>query len=177
MQRAVSQPGEMRKSECIAIREVEPSDLTAFYEHQLDPEAIRMAAFIGKDRKDRVVFDAHWNKILRSPENTTRTITADGRVLGYVACYPDEGHLEVTYWLGREFWGRGLATEALKRMLQLVRDRPIFARAAADNVGSIRVLQKCGFEIIGNDKGFALGRGEETEEYILRLDPGQANGA
>ena len=75
--------------------------------------------------------------------------------------------MEVTYWLGREFWGKGLATQALNRMLQLVVDRPIFARAAADNIGSIRVLEKCGFRIIGKNKDFANGRGEETEEYIF----------
>jgi RimJ/RimL family protein N-acetyltransferase len=84
-------------------------------------------------------------------------------------------HLEVTYWLGREFWGRGLATQALNRMLHLVVDRPILARAATDNIGSIRVLQKCGFKIIGKNKDFANGRGEDTEEYILRLDLDQAN--
>ena len=82
--------------------------------------------------------------------------------------------MEVTYWLGRKFWGRGLATHALNRMLQLVADRPIFARAATDNIGSIRVLQKCGFKIVGKNKGFANGRGEETEEFILRLDLDQA---
>jgi RimJ/RimL family protein N-acetyltransferase len=51
--------------------------------------------------------------------------------------------MEVTYWLGRDFWGRGLATQALNRMLHLVVDRPILARAATDNIGSLRVLQKC----------------------------------
>jgi RimJ/RimL family protein N-acetyltransferase len=155
----------------IALRAVESSDLEAFYEHQLDPEGIRMAAFVGKDRKDRAVFDAHWAKILKSSQNTNRTIVADGHVTGYVACYPQDDHLEVTYWLGREFWGRGLATEALNQMLRLVVDRPIFAGAATDNLGSLRVLQKCGFKIVGKDKGFAHGRGEDTEEYILRLDP------
>jgi RimJ/RimL family protein N-acetyltransferase len=55
-------------------------------------------------------------------------------------------------------------------MLHLVVDRPIFARAATDNIGSIRVLQKYGFKIIGKNKDFANGRGEDTEEYILRLD-------
>ncbi len=99
---------------------------------------------------------------------------AEGQVAGHIACYPDGENLEVTYWLGREFWERGLATQALKRMLHLVVDRPIFARAAADNMGSIRVLQKCGFEIIGKNKDFANGRGEVTEEYILRLDLDQA---
>jgi RimJ/RimL family protein N-acetyltransferase len=151
-------------------------DLETFYKHQLDPEAIRMAAFVGKDRKDKTVFDAHWKKILNSPQNTNRTIVAQGRVAGYIACYPDGDHMEVTYWLGREFWGRGFATQALTRMLDLVIERPIFGRAATDNFGSIRVLQKCGFKIIGKDKGFANGRGEETEEYILRLDLSPKNG-
>ena len=165
----------MSRFESITIRDVESSDLETFYEHQLDPEAIRMAAFVGKDPKDKVAFDARWDKILHSPQNITRTIVAEGQVAGHIACYPDGENLEVTYWLGGEFWGRGIATQALKRMLHLVVDRPIFARAAADNVGSIRVLQKCGFKIIGKNKDFANGRGEDTEEYILRLDLDQAN--
>jgi RimJ/RimL family protein N-acetyltransferase len=129
-----------------------------------------MAAFLGKDPKNKVVFDAHWDKILHSSQNIARTIVAEGQVAGHIACYPGGENLEVTYWLGREFWGRGLATQALNRMLQLVVDRPIFARAAADNIGSIRVLQKRGFKISGKNKDFANGRGEDTEEYILRAD-------
>ncbi len=160
----------------ITLREVESSDLETFYQHQLDPEAIRMAAFVGKDPKDRVAFDAHWDKILKSLQNTNRTIVAEGQVAGHIACYPDGERMEVTYWLGREFWGRGLATQALQRMLHFVVDRPLFARAATDNLGSLRVLQKCGFKIIGTNKDCAHGRGEETEEYLLRLDYDQANG-
>ena len=157
----------MSRSENITIREVESSDLEAFYEHQLDPEAIKMAAFVCKDPKDRVAFDAHWDKILQSSQITQRTIA------GHIACFPDGENMEVTYWIGRKFWGKGLATQALKRMLHLVVTRPIFARAAADNIGSIKVLQKCGFKIIGKNKDFANGRGEETEECILRLDADQ----
>jgi RimJ/RimL family protein N-acetyltransferase len=162
----------MSQFDNVTLREVQPSDLETFYEQQLDPEAIRMAAFVGKDRKDKVAFGAHWEKILNSSQNINRTIVADGQVAGHIACFPHGENLEVTYWLGREFWGRGLATQGLKRMLQLVVDRPIFGRAATDNIGSIRVLHKCGFKIVGTDKGFAIGRGEETEEYILRLDDG-----
>ena len=62
----------MSRFESITIREVESSDLETFYEHQLDPEAIRMAAFVGKDPKDKVAFDAHWNKILNSSQITKR---------------------------------------------------------------------------------------------------------
>ena len=161
----------MTNFENITLREVEPSDLETFFEHQLDPEAIRMAAFVYRDPKDKVAFDAHWDKILSSSKNINRTIVADGQVAGHIACFPQGENLEVTYWLGKEFWGKGLATQALDRMLHLVVARPIFGRAASDNIGSIRVLQKCGFKIIGKDKGFANGRGEDTEECILRLDP------
>ena len=165
----------MSALERITLREVASSDLDAFYAQQLDPEAIRMAAFVNPDRKERAAFDAHWDKILKAPRTTNRTIVAGGQVAGHIACYPQGEHLEVTYWLGREFWGRGVATQALHLMLQLIGDRPIFGRAATDNVGSIRVLQKCGFKIVGQDKGFAQGRGEETVEYILRLDPAPAD--
>jgi RimJ/RimL family protein N-acetyltransferase len=160
----------MNGYENVAIRDVESSDLPTFYEQQLDPEANRMAAFVSEDPKDRAAFDTHWAKILSSPRIIKRTIVAEGQVAGHISCYPDGDHLEVTYWLGREFWGKGLATQALHRMLLLVLDRPIFARAAADNTGSIRVLQKCGFKIIGRNKDYANGRGEDTEEFILRLD-------
>ena len=161
----------MSKFETITLREVAPSDLETFYQHQLDPEAIRMAAFVSRDPKDKVAFHAHWNKILNSPQITHRTILADGQVAGHIGCFPDGEHMEVTYWLGRQFWGKGIATQALHSMLHLVGARPIFARAASDNLGSIKVLQKCGFKIIGTNRGFANGRGQDTEEYILRLDP------
>ena len=141
----------MSRFESITIREVESADLETFYEHQLDPEAIRMAAFVCEDPKYKVAFDAHWEKIVNSSQITKRTIVAEGQVAGHISCYPQGENMEVTYWLGREFWGRGLATRALNRMLHLVVDRPIFVRAATDNIGSIRVLQKCGFKIIGKD--------------------------
>ena len=79
----------MSEFESITIREVKSSDLETFYKRQLEPEAIRIAAFVGKDRKDKVAFDAHWNKISNSSQNTTRTIVAEGQVAGHIACYPD----------------------------------------------------------------------------------------
>lgn len=125
----------MNRFESITIREVESSDLETFSEHQLDPEAIRMAAFVCEDPKDKAAFDAHWEEILNSSQITQKTSVAEGQVAGHIACYPDGENMNVTYWLGREFWKRGLATQALNRMLHLVVDRPIFARAAADNIG------------------------------------------
>jgi len=154
----------------ITLRNVDTSDLSIFFEQQLDAEANRMAAFVTLDRHDRAVFDAHWKRIMNTTGIVNKTILRGEEVAGQIACYPQEGELEVTYWLGKEHWGKGVATQALKKLLQEITHRPIFARAAKDNIGSIRVLQKCDFRIIAEDKGFAQGRGEETEEYIFRLD-------
>jgi len=160
----------MSAAERVTLRDVEASDLEIFYRQQLDPEAIRMAAFGPANPRDQVAHRAHWEKILKAPEITKRTILVEGQVAGHVSCYPHEGHPELTYWLGRAYWGQGVATEAVARLLRLVDERPITARAAADNVGSLRVLQKCGFKVIGTNLDYAAGRGEATEEYLLRLD-------
>lgn len=152
----------------VTLREVLPSDLPIFFEYNRDPVAVHMAAFTNADPNDRTAFDAHWARILAAPDVVNRTIVVDdGRVAGSVASYVMEGETEVTYWLGRDFWGRGIATAALAEFLKEQTVRPIFARAAKDNAGSLRVLQKCGFVIIGEDRGYANGRGGEIEEYIL----------
>ena len=91
----------------ITMRCVESSDLDVFYRHQLDPEANRMAAFVGRDPADKAAFMVRWKRILTSPGITTRTIVVDGQVAGHISCYPDGGHKEVTYWIGREFWAKG----------------------------------------------------------------------
>jgi len=101
---------------------------------------------------------------------TNRVIEIDGRVVGHIASFDLEGHREVTYWIAREDWGRGIATRALQEFLQLEASRPLYAGAASDNAASIRVLTKCGFRVVGEGRGFAHGRNEETDEVVLRLD-------
>lgn len=154
----------------VLLREVLDADLPIFFEHQLDAEANYMAAFTSKDPANRDAFTAHWARILSDKTITIRTILVDGQVAGHVSRYEESaGHPEVTYWLGKPYWGKGIATLALRMLLSLVTERPIYARAAKDNLASLRVLEKCGFTIIGEDKGFANARGQETEEYLLQL--------
>jgi len=160
----------MDNSATITLRNVETSDISIFFEQQLDPEANRMAAFVRKDRHDRAAFDAHWKRIMDSTGTVKKTILRREEVADHISCYPQDGELEVIYWLGKKPCGKGVATQALKKLLQEITHRPLFARVAKDNIGSIRVLQKCDFKIIGENKDFAQGRGEETEEYIFRLD-------
>lgn len=154
----------------VSLRPVHPSDLPVFFRHMSDPESNQVAAFTAKDPTDRADFDAHWERVLASPDNVTRTVLADGDVVGHAAVYGDPGEREVTYFIDRYYWGRGIATSALRALLMEVPERPLRARAAADNTGSIRVLEKCGFAVTAQDRGYANARGEEIDELVLRLD-------
>ncbi|MFF9812979.1 GNAT family N-acetyltransferase [Streptomyces sp. NPDC014006] len=152
----------------VVLREVHDSDLPVFFRHMNDPEALRMAAFTPKDPADRDAFDAHW-RLLRASSHVLRTILAEGDVVGSAAVYGEPGEREVTYWVDRAYWGRGVATAALRALIGEVPERPLYARAAADNAGSLRVLGKCGFRETARATGFAQARGEEIEEVVLRL--------
>jgi RimJ/RimL family protein N-acetyltransferase len=129
-----------------------------------------MAAFTPEDPDDRSAFDAHMAKVRSSPDTTLRAITCDGQLVGSIASFVFEGETDVTYWIDRAAWGRGIASRALALLLDLVPVRPLHARAASDNVGSLRVLQKAGFKIIGTENSFAPGRNSTIEETILRRD-------
>jgi len=153
----------------ITLRDVTDADLPIFFEQQRDLAYNRMAAFTRKDPDDRAAFDAHWKKIRADPEITNRTIVFEGQVAGNIASFVVDGEREITYGIARHLWGRGIATEALRAFLTVVTDRPLRARAAKDNVGSLRVLMKCGFEVTGEDVGFANARGQEIEEVVLHL--------
>jgi RimJ/RimL family protein N-acetyltransferase len=154
----------------LVLREIEDRDLSVPFEHSTDPDAIRMAAFTSPDSDDRPSFDRRWARLRSDSSTTNRVVEVGGRVAGHIGSFDLEGRREVTYWIGREDWGRGLATRALQEFLRVEESRPLYARAARDNVASIRVLTKCGFRIVGAGRGFAHGRNEETDEVVLRLD-------
>ncbi|MEV6179314.1 GNAT family N-acetyltransferase [Streptomyces sp. NPDC052015] len=152
----------------VVLREVHDSDLPVFYRQLNDPEALRMAAFTPEDPADRNAFEDHWKRIRAT--SLVRTILADGDVVGNAAVYGEPGEREVTYWVDRAYWGRGVATAALRGLLAEVPERPLYARAAADNAGSLRVLEKCGFRATTLATGYAPARGEEIEEVVLLLE-------
>ncbi len=153
----------------IALRPVHDSDLPVFYRQLNDPESLHMAAFTPEDPADRAAFDAHWRR-LRSSSDVLRAILADGDVVGSAAVYGEPGEREVTYWVDRAHWGKGIATTALRALLAEVTERPLYARVAADNTGSRRVLEHCGFEVSAHTTGHAPARGTEIAELVLTLD-------
>jgi RimJ/RimL family protein N-acetyltransferase len=153
----------------IELREIDDTDLDAVFDWMRDPASVTMAAFTAADPDDRAAFDRHRSRILADPTVTERAIVADGTFVGTIASFVIEGDTEITYWIGREFWGRGYAGQALAAFLQLVTVRPLHARAATDNLGSLKVLTRAGFQVTGTDVGFAAARGAEIEETVLVL--------
>ncbi|MDO9084883.1 MAG: GNAT family N-acetyltransferase [Anaerolineaceae bacterium] len=153
------------------LRPVLNNDLPIFFTQQKDPDANQMAAFTSRDPSDQEAFNSHWQKIMVSDTVIIRTIVFEEQVAGYVLSYLDEGKPEVGYWIGKEFWGKGIATRALAEFLSSANTtRPIYAHTAKDNQASKRVLEKCGFCVIKEMIGFANARGKEIEELLLVLN-------
>ena len=150
----------------LILRDVSELDLPIFFEQQLDPEATAMAAFPSRDRES---FMAHWTKIMADENLIQKTILFDGQVAGNIVSWEQDGVQEVGYWLGREFWGKGIATRALSEFLKQVKIRPLVAHVAKGNIGSQRVLEKCGFKFVEAYKILDK-QSTEIEEYILKLE-------
>jgi RimJ/RimL family protein N-acetyltransferase len=155
--------------ETVRLRDVQPGDIPALHQHQINPEANWMAAFTAPDWDDLDIFTAHWMKLLVNDAIGKQTILYREQIAGSILQFVQFGQPSVSYWIGPEFWGKGIMTRALGLFLAQVDERPLYARAAKDNTGSIRVLDKCGFKIIGEDTGFAHARNADVEEYILEL--------
>src|SRR4051812_19358896 len=99
--------------ETVSLRPVKADDLPIFFVHQLDPEACMLAAFPSRDRE---AFFTHWtNNILGNPAALNRTILAGDQVVGNIGAWTDAASNDrlIGYWIGREFWGQGIASTAM----------------------------------------------------------------
>ena len=154
----------------VELRPVTDADLDAIFDMRRDPEAVWMAAFTAEDPSDRAAFDLHMLRLRTAPDILMRAVVADGVLAGTIGAFVVAGDTEVTYWLRRAHWGRGVASRALQLLLAEVPVRPLYARAVADNAGSLRVLTKAGFTEIGRETAYASARRAEVSEIVLRLD-------
>jgi RimJ/RimL family protein N-acetyltransferase len=151
----------------VALRDVTEEDLPILFEYQLDPEAVAMAAVPARDREG---FMDHWmNRVLGDPTGIARVVVADGTVVGDIVSFNRGGVREVGYWIGKPFWGKGVATRALVAFLEVDPHRPLVGRVAVANVASIRVLEKCGFTVVEDEADMPEPLGDGVEEVVLRF--------
>jgi RimJ/RimL family protein N-acetyltransferase len=156
----------------VRLRMLEDNDLDRLFEWERHPGAVAMAAFTRADPSDRAAFDRHYERIRNDPDCTLLAIddAGDGAFAGTIGSFTMEGDREITYWIDPSRWGRGLASAAVAEFLRIEVTRPLFARVAAHNIGSAKVLARAGFVQVGSDTGHANGVGREVVEHIYRLD-------
>jgi RimJ/RimL family protein N-acetyltransferase len=154
----------------ITLRPLSDDDLDDLFRWESNPAAVSMAAFTRTDPADRAAFDAHYQRVRSDPDNTNMAIEEDGALAGMIASFSLEGDRELTYWIDPARWGRGIASEAVRTFIACEAQRPLFARAAAHNVGSSRVLLRNGFLKVGEETSWAAGLGADVLEHIFRLD-------
>ena len=155
----------------IELRALDDDDLDAIFEMMRDREAIAMAAFTAQDPDDRAAFDAWIARHRADAHVQSFVVTENGGFAGTIAAFTVDGDREVTFWIARHAWGRGVATAALRLLISREPIRPLYARAAAHNTASIAVLQKVGFTEVSRNVDYAPGVGREIEEIVFTLPP------
>lgn len=158
------------KSPSVTLRETEVEDLDTFFTFQSDEEAGYMAAFVNENWQDKEVCLAKWRKLLADTNIKIRTILVDNKVAGNISIWMLMDEPQIAYGLGKEFWNRRIVTNALQQFLTIFPERPLFGRAAFDNIASIKVLTKCGFKKINEDMLYAHARGKEIKEIVFVLE-------
>ncbi len=144
------------------LRDVRDDDLRIFFEQERDPIANLLAAYPARDLE---AFMLHWRK--KASGDTPcfiKTIMFDGCLAGSIECWANDGKWLLGYWIGREFWGKGIATAALREFLTYVKMRPLHAHVPSHNKASLRVLEKCGFTVSGQGSIFSEVHGHDVEE-------------
>ena len=144
------------------LRPLREEDLPVVFEQQCEPEALRVAESPSRDRDS---FMNHWTEnALGTALVTTMVIVLDGSIAGYVTSWGQQAQRFVGYWLGARYWGQGHATAALTLFMQHDAIRPLFAIVSPRNTGSIRVLEKCGFERVTVPGGL----GDDDDGLLFR---------
>ena len=154
----------------VSLRKSIEPDLEVFYHNQTDEEANFMAAFTPKNTKDKNAYLKKWNKLMTDDTVHMQSILIDNKVVGCMVKFVMDGDSDITYAIDKEYWGKGITSEAVKQFLKIETTRPLYGRVANDNYGSQKVLEKSGFLKIGTNMYFANARGTKIEEYIYRLD-------
>jgi RimJ/RimL family protein N-acetyltransferase len=150
----------------VTLRPVVDADLDALYRFQLDPEASAMADFPSREWP---AFAQHWQRVMADPDCVALAIEADGELVGNIGCWTQEGHREVGYWIDRAYWGRGIATAALRELRAELSERPLYAYVAAHNIASVRVLENCAFvAATGADEPIDDPADEGQRVFVLR---------
>lgn len=161
---------DLNESPSVILKETELNDLETLFIHQADEEAAHMAAFVNERWNDKAAYLAKWNKLLADETVNIRTIVLADKVVGSIFTWRLMDELQISYGIGKAYWNRGIVTSALRQFLSIMPERPLFGRVAFDNIGSAKVLTKCGFKKIKEETFYAYARKQEIVELVFLLE-------
>ena len=101
----------------VSLRPLEDRDLDTIYQQVTDPGSVRMAAFTAEDQTDRRAFLNRMSRLRADPSVWYRVIDVDEAIAGPIGSFRIDNQLEVTYWVDRTQWGKGIASAALQILL------------------------------------------------------------
>jgi RimJ/RimL family protein N-acetyltransferase len=101
----------------VSLRPLEDRDLDTIYQQVTDPESVRMAAFTAEDQTDRRAFLNRMSRLRADTSVSYRVIDVDGAIAGTIASFRIDNQPELTYWVDRTQWGKGIASAALQILL------------------------------------------------------------
>jgi len=144
----------------LKLRAVQRTDASAITKLLRDREVSRWTANIPYPYRIQDAID--WIELKHAkPMQTNYAIDVGDELVGVISFWSAGGNnLEIGYWLGRPYWGKGYGTKAVSLLLQqpdLPAHRAIFARVMKDNTGSERVLTNNGFSPAGDTACNRLG--------------------
>jgi len=171
------------ESKRLILRQLTPEDALDFFACQSDPEVFR---YSGRSEETSLESARHTLNILfkRHQERTMLSwaivLKENQRLIGrfQIEEWSDENHrAAVGYLLGRQYWGKGYATEALRAVIAYLFEQTTVNRIDtftwSENFASARVMEKAGmrFEGLARQKRFAKGAFRDQKSYaILRED-------
>ena len=170
---------ELRGNRCL-LRPWQEDDLDSLVRHADNPTVARGLYDIFPNPYTRADGERWISESLAGSADPLRlAIEVDGEACGGIGLRIPVGFnqdcLEVGYWLGEAQWGRGIATEAVRLVVDFgfkyLHANRIEARVYGWNPASARVLEKCGFRLEGRLRRRMLKQGERTDQLIYGLLP------
>jgi ribosomal-protein-alanine N-acetyltransferase len=156
----------------IKLRGMESEDKNLLIRYLNNQDVVRfLSSKIPQPYTDQ---DAEWWVEVGSKQGgTVRAIEYHGLfcgVIGAVRQHFEYSHCaEIGYWLGREYWGKGIATEAVIKLTQLVfadsKLQRLYAPVFSANKASMRVLEKAGYKLEGIFEKAICKNGEYFNEH------------
>ncbi|MDR0837780.1 MAG: GNAT family N-acetyltransferase [Propionibacteriaceae bacterium] len=129
----------------VVLRPVQGTDMDAMFGMLSDPDSRTMAPFFAIDFADRAEFEDKMAAMANDDTVKMYSMMAGGHFVGAIMTFDGPAGREVFYWIRRIAWGRGLATEAMARMLNIDHTRPVYAHVLSTNPRALAVLENCGF--------------------------------